>query len=122
MTPEQKAAISARRLPSDLLGPIPLRQGHTDRPPRSDEEEALAARVVAQSKMSRTEKLLAKRGSRMKDRNAAGLRRNMMHLAKTKKTMKLKHLTKFYNNLLKHQSKQRRRKNIRKTKRVGSLF
>jgi hypothetical protein len=122
MTPEQKAAISARRLPSDLLGPIPLRQGQTARPPRSDEEEALAARVVAQSKMRRTEKLLAKRGSRMKDRNADGLRRNMMHLAKTKKTMKLKHLTKFYNNLLKHQSKQRRRKNIRKTKRVGSLF
>jgi hypothetical protein len=122
MRPEQKAAISARRLPPDLLGPMPPRQGHTARPPRSAEEEALAARVVAQSKMSRTEKLLSKRGSRTKDRNADGLRRNMMHLAKTKKTMKLKHLTKFYNNLLKHQSKQRRRKNIRKTKRVGSLF
>ena len=120
MTPEQKAAISARQPPPDLLEPRPgARQRHTDRPPRSAEEVASAARDVAESKMSRTEKMLAKRGS---TRKAEGLRRNMMHLAKTKKTMKLEHLTKFYNNLLKHQSKQRRRKNIRKTKRVGSLF
>ena len=105
--PEQNPAILARP-----PGPIPQGQRPRAIPYRSA--------IVAQSKSKRTQKMLFQRG--LRNRDADGLRRNMMHLAKTKKAMKLEHVTKFYNKLLKHQSKQRRRKNIRKTKRVGSLF
>ena len=114
--PEQNPAILALPRPPGLSGPIPQGQRPRDIPSRSA--------IVAQSKSERTQQMLFQRGLRKKDRNrdADGLRRNMMHLAKTKKAMKLEHVTKFYNKLLKHQSKQRRRKNIRKTKRVGSLF